>query len=336
MKIRIGRGFLFAVVVLSAIELSIHLFFKDKSAGVSSFGFDSDSGFVDRRDGMVEFQRTWGRRFHVQETTSSPSHEVARIFVVGDSVPRGKSPGRAYSGRIVPLMAEAGFKAESFNLALPGYGARRVQIVIERGLRYKPDVVIFHLNNSNEYEDERDYERYRESQSWHPRNWIKKSYFFQKLHQQRTEKLMWRYLPPDIRDLNGGDDAGSERAASANEVNLQRWRELVEAESKESVKILKDAGVCVILVSQCRYRRENQENNRLVRNDFLEDLAKSLEGKGVHHFSMYDAFASVDPEPHFADSAHLRDTGHQIVAEELARFIPARLIQFEAGRFFGE
>ncbi|MEM7602771.1 MAG: hypothetical protein AAF357_15320, partial [Verrucomicrobiota bacterium] len=101
MKITIGRGFLMALAALLVAEVATHLFYGDKIAGLSSFGYDSEAGYVDdEENGTVSFVRSWGRRFHPQTIQQVPDPEVCRIFVLGDSVPRGKGVEKSYTGML--------------------------------------------------------------------------------------------------------------------------------------------------------------------------------------------------------------------------------------------
>jgi hypothetical protein len=44
-------------------------------------------------------------------------------------------------------------------------------------LQYDPSLIILHLNDSNEYEDEREC-RSRDFKGWHPRHWLMKSFIY--------------------------------------------------------------------------------------------------------------------------------------------------------------
>lgn len=312
MKFYIGKGFLLALSIFVVAELVTAVGFKNKASGLTSFGFEPDSGIVDKADGRVEFLRSWGRRFYDQAITAEPREGVRRIFTLGDSVPRGKTVERSYAGLLEKGLAAAGVKSESLNLAIPGYGSRRIQIIAERTARYQPDLVILHLNSSNEYEDERDLARYESLRSWHPQNWLSKSKVIQKLRQQKTEKLLWRYLPARALELSGGTDSAMELTVNSDPQKQKEWLERTSQVTRETVANLRSEGIKVLLLTQCR-----QAEGKLVLNDGLEKIAQSMVGDGVGHLAMSEVFKNEDAAVHFADGAHLRPSGHEILARAL-------------------
>jgi hypothetical protein len=67
-----------------------------------------------------------------------------RIVCLGDSVTFGDGigPGKAYPQVLDALLRERGYRAEVFNLALPGWSTRQERIAYERIARaYRPDQV---------------------------------------------------------------------------------------------------------------------------------------------------------------------------------------------------
>jgi hypothetical protein len=312
MKFALGKGFLLALTIFVVAELVTAVGLKNKASGLTSFGYEPESGIVEHEDGRVEFLRSWGRRFYDQVITAEPSESVHRIFTLGDSVPRGKTAERSYAGLLGQGLAAAGAPAESLNLAIPGYGSRRIQIIASRTARYQPDLVILHLNSSNEYEDERDLARYQSLQSWHPRNWLSKSKVIQKLRQQKTEKLLWRYLPARALELSGGADSATEQTVNSDPQKQKEWLERTSEVTRETVTNLRAEGIRVLIVSQCR-----QMDGKLVIHEGLEEIAQSMVGDGVRHFAMSGVFTNENAAVHFADGSHLRPSGHEILAQAL-------------------
>lgn len=321
MKFTLGKGFLLALTIFVLAELVTAVGFKNKASGLTSYGFDPESGIVDEADGRVKFLRSWGRRFYDQVITAEPRKGVHRIFTMGDSVPRGKTVEKSYAGLLEKGLETVGVPAESLNLAIPGYGSRRIQIIAGRTARYQPDLVILHLNSSNEYEDERDLARYQSLQSWHPRNWLSKSKVIQKLRQQKTEKLLWRYLPARALELSGGADSAMEMTVNSDPQKQKEWLERTSQVTRETVASLRAEGIKVLIVSQCR-----QTGGKLVINEGLEQIAQSMVGEGVGHLAMSEVFKNEDVTVHFADGAHLRPSGHEILAQALVPVVQDLLL----------
>ena len=90
--------FLLALTIFVVAELVTAVGLKNKASGLTSFGYEPESGIVEHEDGRVEFLRSWGRRFYDQVITAEPSESVHRIFTLGDSVPRGKNRGKELRG----------------------------------------------------------------------------------------------------------------------------------------------------------------------------------------------------------------------------------------------
>jgi hypothetical protein len=316
MKVTFGKGFLLAMTIFVMAELVTTVGLKNKASGLSSFGFDPEAGIVDKANGQVEFLRSWGRRFYDQTITTEPREGVLRIFTLGDSVPRGKTVEKSYAGLLEKGLAAAGVEAESLNLAIPGYGSRRIQIVARRCARYQPDLVILHLNSSNEYEDERDLARYESLRSWHPQNWLIKSKVIQKLRQQKTEKLLWRYLPARALELSGGTDSAMELTVNSDPLKQKEWLERCAQITHETVANLRAEGIKILIITQCR-----QADGNLVINEGLEQIANSMVGDDVEHLAMSNVFKNEDAISHFADGSHLRPSGHEILARALVPVI---------------
>ena len=145
-------AFLAVVLILVAIELLIRFTMVDFFSGRYQYGFDEASGFVENPNGNVRFVRAGGRRFYEQSMSKSKTANTFRIITVGDSIARGASLEESYPAVLGEQMRSRGFQVESINLAVPGFGARRQQIVLRRALRYSPDLIIFHFGMSNEFE----------------------------------------------------------------------------------------------------------------------------------------------------------------------------------------
>ncbi len=248
-------------------------------------------------------------------------------MVVGDSVPRGSSLESAYPWLIAEQLRTRGVPAEGVNLGVAGYGTHRNLIVLRAALKYHPSLVVLHVNNSNEYEDEREFKRSEEFKSWHPKNWLMKSLVIRRLYEAKTEKLFWEWLPTEIRARQGLSDADAEIAASLNEQKLLEWDERVRRYTAESTALARDKGIPIVLVTQARFERDAR-GEAVLDDHGLDTLAASLTTNGVYRISMKQLFKSRDLDSLFADSAHLRPAGHEIMATAIVNVIESeRLLE---------
>ena len=319
----LSRACLLALGLLVGAEIVVRLFFASSVTGRFEYGYAPTSGFVESGDGSIRLERSGGRRFHPQRFPRERPDGTPRLMVVGDSVPRGPSLEASYARQLATLCSGPGRPAEGWNLAVAGYGARRVQIVLRQALTYRPTVVVLHVNNSNEYEDEREYRRSREFQGWHPRNWMMKSFVFRRLHEMKTEKVYWELLPEAVRARQGVNDADAETAASMNPETLREWDERVRRETAESLRLCREAGVPVLLVTQAR--RERRPDGSLFLDDGgLDAMVAPWVGPGVAHLSMKEVFQGADLATAFADSAHLKAPAHRLLAEAIRRRLEER------------
>ncbi len=316
MKGLVKPAFALAVILLALAEVGAHLFFAQDISGRFDYGFSPDAGFRERGNGMVELFRAGGRRFHPQKFARQRPPDTCRIFVVGDSVPRGPAFKDAYAWLLGEEFHQHGRPAEAINLACAGYGVRRSQVVLRKVLAYEPSLIILHVDN-NEYSDEREWRRSQEFHSWHPRNWPMKIFIFRRLYEAKLEKVFWRLVPEKVRAKYALDDADAQVAASFDAAKARAWMSLIRETTAQSVALARQAGVPVLLLTQARLEKEGHPAPVLNEHD-LDALGRSLAGDGVFHLSMKEVFAAVPDFPvYFADSGHLRPSGHQLLARAL-------------------
>jgi GDSL-like Lipase/Acylhydrolase family len=241
-------AFLALLVVMGSIELLIRFTMVDFFSGRYQYGFDQTSGFVESPDGAIRFVRAGGRRFYEQSLPRAKSAATFRIITVGDSIARGASLDEAYPAILAEKMRARGFRVESINLAVPGFGARRQQIVLRRALQYSPDLVIFHFGMSNEFEDERDWNRAQQSEHKHPRDWPLRSYLIARLHEYKSEQITPKFLPEKIRLMSALSDAEDEASANRDPARVAAWRAAFAGTFRESLQLLRAANTPVLLV----------------------------------------------------------------------------------------
>lgn len=312
-----SKSFVLMLVVLAGAELAGRLFFERTLMGRFDYGYDPTAGFVEEADGTVELVRAGGRKFFPQSFALERDPGTTRVMVIGDSVARGRDVASSYAGQLGEMLRQSGMKAESFNLGLPGYGARRKQVVLEQALRYNPTLVVLHVNLSNEFEDEREWRRREEFRSMHPRNWLMKSVVIRRLFEVRTEKIFWELLPQEVRQQGAVSDADAEIASGMNAATLARWNDLVREQTALSVETAKKAGVPVLLVIQADLLQDTASEGGQY------DWAAALAGPGVEIVRMQELFKGRDVKAIYADGAHVRAEGHEIIAKALAERVQA-------------
>ncbi|MBC8326499.1 MAG: SGNH/GDSL hydrolase family protein [Verrucomicrobia subdivision 3 bacterium] len=300
-----------------AVELAVRVFFKENMSGRFEYGFHPSAGFVES-DGQVNLKRTGGRRFRPQSFAIEPSEGVFRIFVVGDSVTRGSSVESSYAGQIAVNLKGQGISAESINLGIGGHGARRKHLTLAHSLKYKPDLIILHINNSNEFEDEREFLRSTEFDSWHPRNWPMKSRALRRLYEMKTEKVLWKWIPASIRMKHAKNDADAEIVAMSAAGALERWNQLVTKITGESTQAAASKQIPILLITQA-YKMEDVNKARRLEDNGLEKIAESHVRRGVLHLSMKQVFGSLNFEPLYSDRSHLRAEGHEALSKAIVK-----------------
>lgn len=315
-----GYGIGAALILLAGAEIVARVFWADNVNGRFDYGYHPTAGFVEKGD-KVELVRAGGRRFREQSMTRTPESGTLRIFVVGDSVPRGPSLKDAYIYQLAGMLREEGISAEGCNLAVAGYGSRRCHLVLKQALNYHPGLVILHLNDSNEFEDEREYARSQEFNSWHPKNWLMKPFIFRRLYEVMLEKAFWKMLPSEVRSQAMANDADVEAGQMSNPETMKKWRERASGVATESIRMVMGKGIPLVLVLQSRNEKQPDGSTELKRNDFLEDFAAGFEGPGVVVVSMFDMYQAADPDKEYADSAHLRAIGHRRIASTILQAI---------------
>jgi hypothetical protein len=309
------KSFLVIMALLATTELAVRVFYSRGLAGRFDYGYHPTAGFRENADGSLDLVRAGGRRFLPQRYMRQKSPGVFRVMVVGDSVPRGPSLAEAYAAKVGELFRQRGIPAESWNLSLPGYGAHRCHLVLRKALDYQPGVVIRHLNNSNEYEDEREWRRSQDFKGWHPGNLLMKSALIRRLHEMKTEGVFWALLPERIRAQRGVNDAAAEIAASTDALRIREWQKRVRDYLAEDIAACRKAGVPMLIVTQVRLRGSGTQ--AVLDDSGLDELARSFAAPDVAILSMKESLSGMDFVPLFMDNAHLKAEGHSVLARAI-------------------
>jgi hypothetical protein len=323
MKRLITPACLMVVCLLLLAEVVARVFFAQDISGRFDYGYNPQAGFAEHADGTVELFRAGGRRFHPQTFKRHRPSGTFRIFVVGDSVPRGPGFKEAYPWFLGEALRRDDIAAESINLALPGYGPRRCQVVLRKIVEYEPSLIVLHINDTNKWEDEREWRRSQEFKGWHPRHWLMKVFIFRRLYEAKLEKVFWSLVPEEIRLKYAVNDADAQVAAAQDPREIAARIRLAKETAAENVAMLRQRRVPIILITQCRLTED--PGHGLYLNDHgLDLLGENLVGPGTYHISMKDVFSGRDFQALFSNfSGHLRQEGHQILAQAICEKIKA-------------
>ena len=321
MKRLITPACLMVVCLLLLAEVGARVFFAQDISGRFDYGYNPQAGFAEHADGTVELFRAGGRRFHPQTFRRHRPPETFRIFVVGDSVPRGPSFKEAYPWFLGDELRRQDIAAESINLGLPGYGPRRCQVVLKKIVEYEPSLIVLHINDTNKWEDEREWRRSQEFQGWHPRHWLMKVFIFRRLYEAKLEKVFWPLVPEAIRLKYAANDADAQVAAAQDPREIAARIRLARETAVENVAMLRQRRIPIILVTQCRLA-EDPRHGLYLSDHGLDPLGESLVGPGIYHISMKDVFSRRDFRALFTNfSGHLHKEGHQILAQAICEKI---------------
>jgi hypothetical protein len=315
MQRRFTNSLLLMLVLLAGGELAARIFFARSMSGRFEYGYSPDAGFVENANGTVNLVHAGGRPFWPQTFSMPRPPGVFRVMVIGDSVPRGSSLATSYAAQVGEKLRAAGIKAESFNLAIGGNGSARSEIILRRALDYEPSLIILHVDNGDEFEDEREFKRAEAFKSWHPKNWLMKSFFIRRLYEAKTEQIFWKWLPAEVRVLSDVNDTGDKSLAGQNPATRREWDERVRKNTAESVALARARGVPILLLTDAR-RVSDGHGGFSLDDRGLDELVQPLLGNGVYFLSMKQVLQQINFAPlYFVDNTHLRPPGHLFIAE---------------------
>lgn len=314
------RSFLFFAAVLLVAELAARFAFVRTMEGRFDYGYHPTAGFVETADGQIELQRSGGRRFFPQTFAKERPAGVYRVIVIGDSVARGKDVERSYTGQLQKQLRDLGIQAECISMALPGFGARRKDLVLQQAIKYQPSLIILHVGFSNEYEDEREWKRRDDFNSPHPKNWLMHSLVMRQFYEMKTEKIYWQWLPNSVRNQSGVSDANMEMQASKDSAIQREWQARLEKVTQEGLQRLRAAQIPAVLVLQASNTRKPDSHGGLVLDDeLLNTWTAPLESDLVARVRMKEAIPPTQVQQLYSDTNHVRPEGHRLIATQILR-----------------
>ena len=309
---------IFAIAVLAVFEFWAFFGFDESAMERNAFGFSRDAGFaVD--DGYVGIGPAASRRFWPQRFPLLKPPSLRRIVVIGDSVMRGGSLGDSFTEILrTDLGKRCGITAEVWNLSSPGYGSRRKAIVAEKALEFHPDLVIYHAGVTTEYEDSREWERYLDYHSSHPRHWADQLPFLGRVKLLKVERAYWSWLPADVRSAALEDGLENTLAALVSKFDSQYWIPRMLPNLDRTIDEITHEGIpMIVLVHADLDRNAGILLDRGLDKALIEHYRSR---PGVAIVSNREIFSSqADISTLFFDSSHWTSSGTDIVVRTMSR-----------------
>jgi hypothetical protein len=318
-----------AVVALAILEFWAYFGFHESSAKRYAFGCSRDACFS-VEGSFVAITPSASRSFWAQRYPRAKPPGWKRIMVIGDSTARGSSLDDSVSEALRRRLSErCAMHTEVWNLSSPGYGSRRKHLVVDKALEFHPDLIIYHAGFMTEYEDAREWERYMEYHSWHPRYWVDQLPFLGRVRFWKVEKFYSHWLPEDVRAASLGDPLAMRIAAIASKTDSRYWMPKMLSNLDRTVEEVREAGVPFLILVHTYFDRSS---GRVIDAGLAKAIAVRYASRsGVMVVSGRELFSShPDASALFSDSTHWTSAGTNVVARALGNFV-GRLFNGEGG-----
>ena len=219
------------------------------------YGYSKTDALFFQQNNRLRLYSTEYLDFWPDEIPAEKSSGTFRIFTIGSSVSRGDYE-QNYSDYLEQYLnaAASGENFEVINCSATGIGSSRIRLLFEKALEYEPDLIVFHLHGSNEFEDERDLkEAVRLKSSYE--GVIRKSRFFCLLKKYMDKNIFVRMVEKD--------EAIPEETYQRWFVDGKRaeWRRTLAENTAAIVRVANEKNLPIILM------------NRVVRADSLPGYA---------------------------------------------------------------
>jgi hypothetical protein len=306
-----------AVGALAVLEAGAVLFWHESPAERNAFGYSRDAAFTVQAS-FVSISPAASRSFWRQRyPTATPPH-TKRIVLIGDSAARGPSLERSVSEALRrQLDAGCGIRAEVWNLSSPGYGSRRKEIVVDKALEFHPDLVIYDAGVTTEYEDTREWERYLEYHSWHPRHWVDQLPFLGRVKLSKVERLYWEWLPEDVRAASLNEPLSVRISAIASKSNTAYWTPKMLSNLDRTVEEVRRSGAPMLILVRSHFDFSSGRVEDAGLDEEITDRYGHLPGVAVVS-SRALLVSHADAVNLFKDSSHWTDAGKDVIARGLA------------------
>lgn len=318
-----------AIAALAVIEVTAYLGWHESPAERNAFGFSKNTAFS-VGESFVSISRAPSRSFWAQRYPLTTPAGMKRVVLVGDSAARGPSFQRSVSEALRRLLdTRCGIRAEVWNLSSPGYGSRRKEIVVEKALEFRPDLVIYDAGVSTEYEDSREWERYLEYHSWHPRRWVDQLPFLGRVKLSKVERLYWQWLPENVRAASLTEPLEVRISAIASKSDARYWTPLMLPNLDRTVEEVRRSGAQMLILVRSHL---DIQSGRVADAGLDEEIAQRYAPLAGVAVASSRALLSAHPDVIrlFSDSSHWTDAGKEVIALGLAE--PASRLLGSQGR----
>jgi hypothetical protein len=313
---KIVRAAAFAIAALALLELIAYFGWDESAAERNAFGFSSHAGFSEDKS-FVSISNAASRQFWTQRYPRIAPAGTARVVLVGDSAARGPSLEGSLSEALrAELARRCGIHAEVWNLSSPGYGSRRKELVVEKALEFHPDLIVYHAAVFTEYEDSREWERYLEYHSWHPRHWVDQLPFLGRVKLAKVERLYWSWLPAEVRAASEEPPLQARIAAITSKTDTRYWTPLMLANLDRTLEDIRQSGIPLLMLVHGFVDATTHKVSDAGLDQVLTDRYGAR--AGIALVSTREIFAArSDIGVLYRDSSHWTDSGRDLVAAGL-------------------
>jgi lysophospholipase L1-like esterase len=263
---------------------------------------------------LLRCRPTQYRKIPEQTFDLSKRADAVRVFTVGGSHAAGSKAYTQVLGQQLARRCPV-IHWEAINFAVEGQGSRRARLAAAAQARYAPDLLIVDFGGSNEYEDERDF-AYREG--LHEGIW---SVVLRSHAVVIARKLIMKKLP--VATLAS---TGTEREASLDPKNQDRWRESMRTNYQALIDEAHAQGIAVVLVGRASFLAHEPDSRERADYAVFEQLAANNDVVSLDTHALFQAVDAIERARLYKDDRnHYSRAGHQRIAEALTELLLAEL-----------
>jgi hypothetical protein len=188
---------------------------------------------------------------------------------------------------------------------------------VEKALEFHPDLVIYDAGVTTEYEDTREWERYLEYHSWHPRHWVDQLPFLGRVKLSKIERWYWNWLPEDVRAMSLEEPLQLRISAIASKTDTAYWTPKMLSNLDRTVEEVRRSGAPMLILVRSHFDfRSGRVEDAGLDEEVMERYGKR---PGVAVESSRALLGShADAAKLFSDSSHWTDAGKEVIASGLA------------------
>jgi len=279
------------------------------------YGFDEDETLFYRSGDQLVLYPTPYLTFWRQKMDLQKSPDEFRVFTIGSSVSRGDDLNLNYSYYLEQyLNSEIHSKRfKVINCSATGIGSSRILLIFKKVLAYEPDLVIFHLHGSNEFEDERDLAEANRLKSSYE-GIIRKSWLF---------CVFKKYMEKNVFE-KFEQKAEIEPEAFAKWFvpgKREKWLQDLEDNTAKIINTAEEQQVPVIFVNRV-FNVDSLEHYEDPESQVINSITKQHLKQNIFIIDTPDLFLSyfgpqIKKDSIFSDTVHWRPVAHQFIAKKI-------------------